>query len=108
MEIKCKPGDSIGMINKKYNEENFEWYLIEDKITSMRMCKDGMRIYSKRFRPLDYEDVISNNNILMENNRIMLIREVLLLTDEVRERVEAWIEWANKNIDEAVPIISAI
>ena len=96
------------MITKKYKEGNVEWCLVEGKITGIRMCKNGMRIYSKKFQPLDYEDVISNNNILMENNRIMLIREVLLLTDEVRERIEAWIEWANKNIDEAVPIMSAI
>lgn len=108
MEIKCKVGDSIGMINKKYREGNVEWCLIEGKITGIRMCKNGMRIYSKRFRPLDYEDVISNNDILMGNDRIMLVREVLLLTDEVRKRVEAWVEWANKNIDEAVPIMSEI
>lgn len=108
MEIKCKVGDSIGMINKKYRKENVEWCLIEGKITSIRMCKNGMRIYSKRFRPLDYEDVISNNDILMGNNRIMLVREVLLLTDEVRERVEAWIKWANENKDEVDSIISTI
>ena len=108
MEIKCKVGDSIGMINKKYREGNVEWCLLEGKITGIRMCKNGMRIYSKRFRPLDYEDVISNNDILMGNNRIMLVREVLLLTDEVRERVEAWIKWANENKDEVDSIISTI
>lgn len=108
MEIKCKVGDSIGMITKKYKEGNVEWCLVEGKITGIRMCKNGMRIYSKKFQPLDYEDVISNNNILMGNNRIMLVREVLLLTDEVRERVEAWVEWANENKDEAVSIMSKI
>lgn len=96
------------MITKKYKEGNVEWCLVEGKITGIRMCKNGMRIYSKKFQPLDCEDVISNNNILMGNNRIMLVREVLLLTDEVRERVEAWVEWANENKDEAVSIMSTI
>lgn len=92
------------MISKR----NDEWCLLEGKITGIRMCKNGMRIYSKRFRPLDYEDVISNNDILMGNNRIMLVREVLLLTDEVRQRVEPWIKWANENKDKAVPINNLI
>lgn len=108
MEIKCKVGDSIGMINKKYNEENFEWYLIEGKITGMRISKDGIKIESKKFRPLDYEDVMSNNDILMGGKNIMLVQEVLLLTDEVRQRVEPWIKWANENKDKAVPINNLI
>lgn len=105
MEIKCKAGDYIGSIHKR---DSGKWYLHEGKITSIRVGKNGVRIYSKAFYPLDYDDVMSNNNILMENERIMLVREVLWLTDEVRARVEAWIEWANANPDKAVSPLTGV
>ena len=103
MEIKCKAGDSIGGIYKK---DNGKWYLYEGKITSVRIGKNRAKIYSRGYYPLDYEDVMSNNDILLNGKNIMLVREVLWLTDEVRARVEAWIEWANANPDKAVSILT--
>ena len=100
MEIKCKVGDSIGYISKR----NDTWKLIEDRINAVRLTKNGTRLYFKNFRPLDYNDVIHNTEWLTGNNKIMLVQEPLLLTDELRARVEKWIEWANQNPEEAVSI----
>jgi hypothetical protein len=53
-------------------------------------------VYSKRFTPLDYEEIVNNASIMRENPGIILVQEAFLLDDELREKVVKWVEWANQ------------
>jgi hypothetical protein len=53
-------------------------------------------VYSKRFTPLDYEEIVNNASIMMENPGIVLVQEAFLLDDELREKIVKWVEWANQ------------
>ena len=47
-----------------------------------RISDRSDRVYSKRFYPLDYEEIVDNANIMKGNSRIILVREPFLLDDE--------------------------
>lgn len=61
-----------------------------------RISSKSDRVYSKRFMPLDYEEIVDNANIMKKNPGIILAQEPFLLDDELREKVVKWVEWANK------------
>ena len=89
----------IGYI-KKYNLEmnpylTEKFKFVEDTFTR-RISSHSDRVYSKKFSPLDYEEIVDNANMMRENPGIILVQEPFLLDDELRERAIRWIEWANK------------
>lgn len=68
---------------------------VEDTFTR-RISSHSDRVYSKKFSPLDYEEIVDNANMMKENPGIILVQEPFLLDDELREKAIRWIEWANK------------
>lgn len=62
-----------------------------------RISSRGDRIYSKMLQfPIDYEEIVDNADIMKKNPNLILVQEPFLLDDELREKVERWVEWANK------------
>lgn len=61
-----------------------------------RISSRGDRVYSKRFYPLDYEEIVDNANMMKKNSRLILVQEPFLLDDELRDKVTQWVDWANK------------
>lgn len=89
----------IGYI-KKYNLEmnphlTEKFKFVEDTFTR-RISSRSDRVYSKRFSPLDYEEIVDNANMMREHPGIILVQEPFLLDDELREKAIRWVEWANK------------
>ena len=68
---------------------------VEDTFTR-RISSRSDRVYSKKFNPLDYEEIVDNANMMRENPGIILVQEPFLLDDELREKAIRWVEWANK------------
>lgn len=88
----------IGYI-KKYSDpcniKNDRFGFIECSCTR-RISSKSDRVYSKRFMPHDYEEIVDNANIMRKNPGIILVQEVFLLDDELREKATRWVEWANQ------------
>ena len=88
----------IGYI-KKYSDpcniKNNRFRFIECSCTRRISCKSD-RVYSKRFMPHDYQEIVDNANIMKKNPRIILVQEPFLLDEELREKALRWVEWANK------------
>ena len=104
--IDIKVGNYIGGIYKRNNSDGSEyWKLIDSKITKIVQNLKGTKIYSKNFHPLDLEDVKLNTELMEKADRYILIKEVFYLTDEIRNKCERWIEWANNNPEKAVSIL---
>lgn len=98
-------GDAIGLINKvlfnmKDNRENY-WKLSEGKVKSITLNSKGRRVKADHFYTLDAEEIERNTNWMLENDRLILTREPFILTDELRARVEKWIERKNAIEQEA-------
>ena len=56
----------------------------------------GDKIRSKMLMfPVDYEEIVNNAEI-MKTSDLILVCEPFLLDDELKEKVEKWVEWANK------------
>lgn len=89
----------IGYINKYDLELNPQltekFKFIEDTFTR-HISSRSDRVYSKRFSPLDYEEIVDNANMMKEHPGIILVQEPFLLDDELREKAIRWVEWANK------------
>lgn len=89
----------IGYIEKynlemnPYLTEKFKF--VEDTFIR-RISSHSDRVYSKKFSPLDYEEIVDNANMMKENPGIILVQEPFLLDDELKEKAIRWIEWANK------------
>lgn len=88
----------IGYI-QKYSDpchiENDRFRFIECSCTRKISSKSD-RVYSKRFMPQDYEEIVDNANIMRKNPGIILVQEAFLLDDELREKAVKWVEWANQ------------
>jgi hypothetical protein len=93
-----KIGDNICYIRKIYERlDNGEgtpslaYDLVVDRITSVAERKSGVKLYSKRFAPFDFEDVASNTKMLRECPNIILVQEPFLDVDNLKKRAENWI-----------------
>ena len=95
-----KVGDTIGLINKvlsnmKDDRTNY-WKLSEGKVKSITLNRKGRRVKADHFYTLDADEIESNTEWMLECNRLILTREPFILTDELRKRVEEWIERENE------------
>lgn len=89
----------IGYINKynlELNPQLTEKFKFVEVTFTRRISSRSDRVYSKRFLPLDYEEIVDNANMMKEHPGIILVQEPFLLDDELREKVIRWVEWANK------------
>ena len=89
----------IGYIRRNNLELNPElkekFKYIEDKFTR-RITSRGDRVYSKKFVPLDYKEIVENAKMMKGDGNLILVQEPFLVDDELREIVLRWVEWANK------------
>lgn len=98
-----KLGDTIGLINKvlfnmKDNRQNY-WKLAEGKVKSITLNRKGRRVKADHFYTLDADEIESNTRWMLENDRLILTCEPFILTDELRTRVNRWIERENEERD---------
>lgn len=99
MEIKVEVGNSVGMIIKFLDPPKYE--LRECKVTSIRITKQGTKVYApKCFRPIFYDEIEFNTKWMNQNKNIVLVREPVLLNDEIRERMNRWCDWATDHYNE--------
>ncbi len=93
MEIFCKIGDIIGYISEPHEHE---YKLHESKVNRVAVCKDGVHVYAKGFRPLDDDDIRINTNFMSEPEMI-LTREPFLMDEKLRNKAERWCKMANEH-----------
>lgn len=103
--MEVRRGDTIGIIQKvlfnmKDGRTNY-WKLSEGKIKSITINSRGRRVKADHFYTLDAEEIEHNTNWMLKNDRLILTREPFVLTDELRARVEKWIERENAIEQEA-------
>lgn len=74
-----------------------ERFKFREAAFTRRISSHGDRVYSKMLQfPIDYEEIVDNADIMKKNPNLILVQEPFLLDDELREKVERWVEWANK------------
>ena len=93
-------GDTIGLVNKvlfnmKDDRTNY-WKLSEGKVKSITLNRKGRRVKADHFYTLDAEEIEANTNWMLEYDRVIVTCEPFILTDELRKRVETWIERENE------------
>ena len=90
----------IGYIERydlKLNSHLSEKFRFREAACSRRISSRGDKIYSKLFiRPIDYEEVIDNTNLMKEDQGLIVVTEPFFVDDELRDKVVKWVEWANK------------
>ena len=95
-----KLGDTIGIVGKvafnMRDERTNYWRLDEGKVKSITLNRKGRRVKADHFYMLDAKEVEENTQWMLESERLILTGEPFILTDELRERVEAWIECENE------------
>lgn len=103
--MEVRRGDTIGLIQKVLfnmkNDRTNYWKLSEGKVKSIIINSRGRRVKADHFYTLDAEEIEFNTNWMIENDRLILTREPFILTDELRTRVEKWIERENEMEQEA-------
>lgn len=73
-----------------------ERFKFREATFTRRITSRGDRVYSKMLqRPVDYEEIVDNAEIMKKNQRLILVQEPFILDDELRDRVMKWVEWAN-------------
>ena len=90
----------IGYIKKNDLEHNphlTEKFEFREATFTRRISTRSDRVYSKLLAlPVDYEEIVSNADIMKKYDYIILVREPFLLDDELREKAIKWVDWANK------------
>lgn len=87
----------ITVIDQKLNPQIKERFRFREATFTRTINSRVDRIKSKMLMcPVDFEEIVSNANIMKNNPKIILTREPFLLDDELKERCEKWVEWANK------------
>lgn len=97
--MQIKIGDTIGLISKvkfnmRDNRENY-WDLTEGKVKSITINSKGRRVKAEHYYTMDAYDIETNTQWMLESDRLILTCEPFILTDELRQRVEKWIEKEN-------------
>lgn len=102
--LTVKVGDTIGLISKvlfnmKDDRTNY-WKLDEGKVKSITLNSKGRRVKADHFYTLDAEEIEFNTKWMLESDRLILTREPFILSDELRARVNKWIEQENNLCEE--------
>ena len=80
----------------KSNPNLVEHFEFREATFTRMISSRGDRVYSKMLQfPVDYEEIVSNANIMKENPKVILVREPFLLDNDLREKVTKWVAWAN-------------
>lgn len=102
-QYKMKRGDNImkiGYIKRhdlKLDSHLSEKFRFREAACTRRISSRGDKIYSTLFiRPIDYEEVTDNTNLMKENQGLIIVNEPFFVDDELRDKVVKWVEWANK------------
>ena len=92
--MKAKVGDNICFIQKYAPQGGAEWSfrLVEAPIASIHIGKNGTKAYSKRFRPIDIEELELNTRLLREANGLILVGEPFIDRYGLKERAKRWVE----------------
>lgn len=98
--VSVKIGDSIGLVNKvlfnmKDDRTNY-WKLSEGKVKSITINSKGRRVKADHFYTLDAEEIENNTKWMLGAKGLILTCEPFIITDELRKRVEDWIERENE------------
>lgn len=100
-----KYGDTIGFVNKVLfdmkGNQNY-WKLTEGKVKSITINSRGRRVKADHFYTLDAEDIEMNTKWMSQNDRLILTTEPFIMTDELRARVQKWIDKENASDPECV------
>ena len=86
----------IAKYDLKLNPHLTEQFAFKEAPFTRRISANSDRVYSKLLSPVDYEEIVSNANIMRNNPKVILVREPFLLDDELREKAIRWVDWANK------------
>lgn len=90
----------IGYIRRydlKLNPHLTERFRFLEAPFTRRISNRGDRVYSKMLSsPVDYEEIVSNANMMKDDSGLIIVSEPFLLDDELKEKVVRWVEWANK------------
>ncbi len=90
--MNVKVGDTICYIQKYMDQGDKEWRfrLVTTPITSIQIGKTATKAYSKRFSPLNVEELESNTKCFAPG--IILVQEPFLDVGGLRKIAEKWIE----------------
>ena len=86
----------IAKYNLKLNPHLTEPFVFKESSFTRRISSKGDRVYSKLLYPVDYEEIVSNANIMHNHPGLILVQEPFLLDDELREKATKWVERASK------------
>ncbi len=87
----------IAEYDLKLNPHLTERWKFKEATFTRRISSRGDRVYSKMLSiPVDYEDIVFTANMMKESPSLIIVREPFLLDDELREKAQKWVEWANK------------
>ena len=81
--------------NLELNPHLTEKFKFIESTFTRKISSKSDRVYSKKFMPLDYEEIVDNANMMKNNSGLILVQEPFLLDDELREKAIRWVEWAN-------------
>ena len=81
--------------NLELNPHLTEKFKFIESTFTIKISSKSDRVYSKKFMPLDYEEIVDNANMIKNNSGLILVQEPFLLDDELREKAIRWVEWAN-------------
>ncbi len=100
-------GDIIGGIYPSEKDGKEYWKLIESPISKIVINKSGAKYYSKRFYPLDVEDVDLNTSSIEDgvDKGYIFVREVFHLNNVTKPFAERWIKYANENPDKDLSVL---
>ena len=81
--------------NLELNPHLTEKFKFIESTFTRKISSKSDRVYSKKFMPLDYEEIVDNANMMKEHSGLILVQEPFLLDDELKDKVIRWVEWAN-------------
>lgn len=81
--------------NLELNPQLTERFVFRECTFTRRISSKGDRVYCKLLYPVDYEELISNAELMKKNPGLIIVNEPFLLDDELREKAIKWVEWAN-------------
>jgi hypothetical protein len=87
----------IAEYDLELNPHLTEKFKFKEATFTRKINTRGDRVYSKMLAyPVDYEEIVDTANMMKEDKGLIIVREPFLLDDELKQKVVAWVEWANK------------
>lgn len=97
LEFPVLPGDLLARVDEVVAGGVKTYKLTTGEVKSLTIEANDLKVKCTTFSSVDLDTVVETTELLEADPKAVVLYDMFVLTDELKARVEKWIEYANES-----------